>query len=109
MGGVDKLESQPDGNNGWVVNMNTDPKLLIVTTESAKEGTGTDRPTWMQNGSFLVFRKLEQDVGAFRELTGKFFAYGCESAAHMGAKLMGRWQSGEYIPQQRCIRSPGRC
>ena len=45
----------------------------------------------MVEGSFLVFRKLEEDVQAFRDLIDTF-AYGnCVNAEHFGAKLMGRW------------------
>lgn len=49
---------------------------------------------WMANGSYMVFRKLEQDVDAFE----RFVA---EQAANLGmdegllaARMMGRWKSG---------------
>jgi deferrochelatase/peroxidase EfeB len=108
MGGIDKLEPKPDGKEGFVVNMNTDPKLLIVTGGSAS-GKSIARPTWMHNGSFLVLRKLEQHVGAFRALTAKYNDYNCKNAAHMGAKLMGRWQSGEYNIAASIPSPSGRC
>ena len=95
MGGIDELEPQPDSNASAVVNMNTDPKLLIVTPDTFAEVGGIKRPDWMHDGSFLVFRKLEQDVKAFEELTSKWKTVNCESKEHMGAKLMGRWKSGK--------------
>ena len=49
-----------------------------------------------RNGSYLVFRKLEQDVTGFR----KFLRDNSSNEEEMlllGAKLMGRWQSGTPI------------
>lgn len=54
------------------------------------------RPAWMVEGSFLVFRKLEQNVQGFIDLTNKFASGACANADHCGAKLMGRWKSGRY-------------
>ncbi|HEX4422250.1 MAG TPA: Dyp-type peroxidase [Kofleriaceae bacterium] len=64
-------------------------------------------PTWRdfdlgRNGSFLVFRKLAQDVAAFwgwiadhaRRLTGGDPAATAELTELLGAKLIGRWRSG---------------
>jgi Dyp-type peroxidase family len=56
--------------------------------------------SWMTNGSFLVFRRLRQDVSRFREFlstaavkltkaTGKPW-----SARQVGAALVGRWEDG---------------
>jgi hypothetical protein len=77
------------------VNMNTDPKLLIVTEETENEVLHR-RPSWTHDGTFLVFRKLEQDVKGFKTLKSGFKDYDCENEAHMGAKLMGRWPGGEF-------------
>jgi Dyp-type peroxidase family len=49
------------------------------------------------NGSFLVYRKLEQHVAAFRRLTAAQahrFPYGGTQA---GAKLVGRWPDGTPV------------
>jgi deferrochelatase/peroxidase EfeB len=79
------------------VNMFTDPHIIIVTDKTKNEATDqTRRPPWMYNGSFLAFRKLEQDVKAFEELTDKHKEYGCTTKGLLGAKLMGRWPTGKF-------------
>ncbi|KAK5657380.1 hypothetical protein OQA88_2950 [Cercophora sp. LCS_1] len=77
--------------------MVTNPQILLVTKDTRTFEGGIQRPEWMHQGSFLVFRKLEQNVKAFNALKQDFAKYGCESPEHMGAKLMGRWPSGAPI------------
>ncbi|PZS36243.1 MAG: hypothetical protein DLM59_01580, partial [Pseudonocardiales bacterium] len=51
-------------------------------------------PAWADNGSYLVFRRLRQDVGAFHDFLharGREFAV---QPGQVGAKLVGRWPSG---------------
>jgi Dyp-type peroxidase family len=66
-------------------------------------------PPWAKNGSFLVFRRLRQDVGAFNS----FLAQTAQSLneqgwkppltpENAGALLVGRWRSGTPI-----MMSPG--
>ncbi|KAL9036969.1 MAG: hypothetical protein Q9214_005903 [Letrouitia sp. 1 TL-2023] len=66
--------------------MNTDPNLTIVTPTTHHEGK-TPRPVWM-HGSFVVFRKLEQNVKGFEALTDQWQKYQCASKAHMGAPIV---------------------
>jgi Dyp-type peroxidase family len=62
-------------------------------------------PSWARNGSFLVFRRLRQDVEGFRnflqtlatELAKKNPAFAGIYPEAIGAKLMGRWPSGTPI------------
>jgi hypothetical protein len=80
-------------------NMNTKAEVVIVGNSSNGHNK---RPAWMNDGSFLVFRKLQQDVEAFEKLTDSFDSKfwkdaGCLSKEHMGAKLMGRWKSGKFL------------
>jgi Dyp-type peroxidase family len=54
-------------------------------------------PSWSKNGSFLVFRRLRQDVGAFHDFLkeqGDRLNLGPEL---FGAKCVGRWASGAPI------------
>jgi len=54
-------------------------------------------PSWSHNGSFLVFRRLRQDVGAFHAFLkqqGDGLSLGPEL---FGAKCVGRWASGAPI------------
>jgi Dyp-type peroxidase family len=62
-------------------------------------GRVTDHPPFGRNGSYLVFRQLEQDVrGFWRYLDGATrTAGGAEDPAarlRLGAKFVGRWPSG---------------
>jgi Dyp-type peroxidase family len=66
-------------------------------------------PDWTVDGSFLVFRRLNQKVGLFhgflhekrKELWDKHGA-GKDASAHLvGAQLVGRWQSGAPVLRTR--------
>lgn len=51
-------------------------------------------PEWMRDGSFVVFRRLRQDVAAFRAfIEGQSTALGMPPE-QLRAKLVGRWDSG---------------
>ena len=52
-----------------------------------------------KNGSFVVFRKLYQNVAAFRKFL-KANAATEEEVEFLAAKMMGRWRSG--VPLARC-------
>jgi len=67
-------------------------------------------PEWMRNGSFLVFRRLRQDVAAFRAFLRQQVAelvrnepFAEMTEARLAARLVGRWPSGAPLP-----RSPER-
>ena len=99
MNGIDPPDPAPEPN------MNTAQELLIVTDKTSSE-SNISRPDWMHNGSFLVFRKLEQHVGAFEDLTKRNWEMmKCASQEQMAAKLMGRWKSGksQLVPSILCI------
>jgi len=54
-------------------------------------------PPWAQDGSFLVFRRLRQDVGSFHEFLHDT-AQGLKiDPGLFGAKCVGRWTSGAPI------------
>ena len=62
-------------------------------------------PAWATNGSYLVFRRLRQDVKGFHAfvkstaaaLSGSNSAFATLTAEKFGAKLVGRWASGAPI------------
>ena len=54
-------------------------------------------PAWAKDGSFVIFRRLRQDVQAFRDFERQTaFQLGI-SPDLFGAKLVGRWASGAPI------------
>jgi len=61
-------------------------------------------PAWSRNGSYLVFRRLRQDVAGFRAFTSAFAAGlsrrpGFEGVTPewVGSRVLGRWPSGAPI------------
>jgi Dyp-type peroxidase family len=54
----------------------------------------TGLPEWTKDGSFLVFRRLRQDVGGFRQAMADQAGEVGISSDQLGAKLVGRWPSG---------------
>lgn len=74
-----------------------EPGEFIFGPFDQEEGAGPATPPvdWMQNASYLVFRRLRQDVGAFDAyLQDNFTAAEKTSPEHLGAHLVGRWKSG---------------
>jgi len=64
-------------------------------------------PAWAKDGSFLVVRRLRQDVAGFhaflRETAQKLTAKKPDvTADELGARLVGRWKSGAPV-----LRAPG--
>lgn len=56
-------------------------------------------PAWTKNGSFVVYRRLQQDVQGFQSSTQSAAATTALAAEAVGAKLVGRWASG--APMER--------
>jgi Dyp-type peroxidase family len=63
-------------------------------------------PAWARNGSFLVFRRLRQDVARFRQFIQDTVAvlsatpgFHDVTAEHFAALLVGRWPSGTPLLQ----------
>ncbi len=66
------------------------------------------KPAWIANGSFVVVRRLQQNVAAFRELLkteaerlAALPGFADMTADRLGALLVGRWKSGAPL-----IRAP---
>lgn len=63
-------------------------------------GSRTKLPGWTKNGSFLVFRRLEQDVSGFRDfVSAQATALGIAEPL-FGAKLVGRYKSGAPLEKR---------
>ena len=54
----------------------------------------TPQPEWTENGSYLVFRRLRQDVKGFRDFLSSEAARLGTTVDLLGAKLVGRYRSG---------------
>ena len=55
-------------------------------------------PAWANNGSFLVFRRLNQDVFGFHTfLKSQAKLNGFKDGDELGAHLVGRWRSGAPV------------
>jgi Dyp-type peroxidase family len=81
------------------------PKPGLNSLKSVPQADGTvlkknAGPAWAKDGSFLVYRRLRQDVGAFHKFlfeTGKKLTkpLAHDSASRfVGSQLVGRWPSG---------------
>ena len=75
-------------------------EFLLGYEDEAGMGTlAPDPPELRMNGTYMVFRKLYQDVAAFRRYlaTAAESLYGSADPYHqdlVAAKMMGRWRSG---------------
>ncbi len=72
-----------------------------IPRANGHEGLNTDEgspstsgPTWTADGSYLVFRRLQQDVSGFRRQVAHLARQQGISEDLMGAKLVGRYKSG---------------
>jgi len=58
-------------------------------------------PPWTKDGSFLVLRRLRQNVAAFNEFLEQEAAVLGIDDGLLGAKLVGRWRSGAPLERTR--------
>ena len=76
-----------------------DPGVLLLGQPGDPEPV---RPSWTKNGSILVYRHLDQLVPEFDQFKHKNALFpeliGYEKGAELlGARLFGRWKSGEPV------------
>jgi Dyp-type peroxidase family len=65
-------------------------------------------PAWSRDGSYLVFRRLRQDVAGFhRALQALASVTGLKSRAQVGAKMVGHWPSGAKLEDPIPESDPG--
>jgi Dyp-type peroxidase family len=63
-------------------------------------------PDWGRDGSYLVFRRLRQDVGGFHKFLNDEAARLSVAPTFLGAKLVGRWPSGAPIMRASTADDP---
>lgn len=90
----DRDPQHPDRRRGHPDEHLVAPGEFVLGYED-EAGSFVWRPEWMLDGSFQVFRRLEQDVAGFQQQTKQ----GEEldpplSADVLAAKVVGRWRSG---------------
>jgi Dyp-type peroxidase family len=96
--GYPKQKSEPKHvPGGDDVNPNPDPGDISISG-----------PAWTKNGSYLVFRRLSQNVQAFRNTVHELAKITGLDSAVLGAKLVGRYKSGAPLEQtdkqkEKCI------
>jgi Dyp-type peroxidase family len=66
----------------------------------------TSGPSWTKDGSYLVFRRLAQDVPAFHQQVASIAASTHLTSDLVGAKLVGRYKSGCPL-EKREFQPPG--
>jgi Dyp-type peroxidase family len=65
-------------------------------------------PDWLENGSYLVFRRLSQDVGGFRGFLEQTAEQERMSTDLRGAKVVGRyWSGAPLVGAQNAPSDPG--
>lgn len=81
-----------------------DDSLAKLPAPKGKPAEGPAGPKWAKDGSFLVYRRLHQDVGGFHrflhDVAEKFKVAGPVNASgprEVGARLVGRWPSGAPV------------
>ncbi|MCU1227019.1 MAG: hypothetical protein JWQ42_5112 [Edaphobacter sp.] len=70
------------------------PPAGVNPPNPAQGATSKNGPDWSKNGSFLVFRKLQQDVAGFRNsIRSNAASLGLDPEV-LGSKIVGRFRSG---------------
>ncbi len=74
------------------------PGEFILGYPKEADDSSPDGPRWADDGSYVVFRRIAQHVGVFREMQQR--QNGPKSAlsrAQLGARVVGRWPSGARL------------
>jgi Dyp-type peroxidase family len=86
---------------------NPDPGVIAGQNfyDSDPVESRVELPAWADNGSFLVFRRLAQDVHAFRTFVNDTASKLGISPELFGAKLVGRYASGAPLEKPKYLAS----
>jgi Dyp-type peroxidase family len=81
--------------------------FLLGYPDSAGQ-VSSSGPAWTRDGSYLVFRRLHQDVAGFHQALDVLTKNaGLKNRAQLGAKLFGRWPSGAKLADPIQESDPG--
>lgn len=72
----------------------------------AEDGQTRACPAWMRDGSFLVWRRLSQDVPGWRRQLEQLSGTNPTTPESLGARFVGRWTNGASLDQSP-DRAPG--
>jgi len=71
---------------------------FVLGYPSADGSLSASGPAWTRDGSYVVFRRLRQDVAGFHQgLAALLKSTGLKNRAQLGAKVVGRWPSGAKL------------
>jgi Dyp-type peroxidase family len=88
--GVSQPAFDPDVSTPFPGQNVVKPGLFVVGADGSPGG----RPQWMKNGSFMVFRRLEQLVPEFEAFINREATRLGLDSVLLGARMVGRWKSG---------------
>jgi Dyp-type peroxidase family len=84
------------------------PAVPKSSTPDPADDPLSPQPEWTHNGSYLVFRRLRQDVKGFRDFLTTEAARQEQSVDLIGAKLVGRYRSGApLVGADNAAEDPG--
>jgi Dyp-type peroxidase family len=104
---IDWKRRQGDKMNVW--DPGVGPDLVLVPDPYGEERDDTDKVVYHHSGSYLVFRKLEQNVRAFKDGENRLAqALGLtgEDVERAGALVMGRFKDGTPVVLQPTAGRP---
>lgn len=81
--------------------------LLGYVNERQTRVTNGNGRDVRQNGTYLVFRQLEQDVPAFNAFVSDVAKDLVESEDWVAARLLGRWRDGAPLVPERSVANAG--
>jgi deferrochelatase/peroxidase EfeB len=82
---IDGVDTAPKGQD-------TIDQGVILCNRGSNAG---QHPDWMTDGSFMCFRKLEQNVPAWKKFLVDTSNILGTWSGQLGARLIGRWPSGK--------------
>jgi deferrochelatase/peroxidase EfeB len=92
---IENVNAQPGDKKSGIVK----PDVILLGQPSA--GNLDPNQSWIKDGSFMAFRELQQLVPEFQHFcdeSAKKLQNPNVSGDFIGARIVGRWKSGEILP-----------